>query len=53
MAKILPVHAPEHVEPAHATEPAAAVAPKVASVPLPVAVDPYLARSVKSSPNGF
>jgi hypothetical protein len=30
-----------------------AVEPVVAAAPAPAAIDPYLARSVKSSPNGF
>ena len=34
--------------------PAALESPVVAAAPAPVvAIDPYLARSVKSSPNGF
>jgi hypothetical protein len=63
MAKIMPVHAPEHIEPVtekaaeveHVTEQATASHVPAVSEPVSPAapVDPYLARSVKSSPNGF
>lgn len=56
MAKIMPAHVPVHIEPVGDIKP-----PQVAlhaegghAEPVkPAAVDPYLARSVKSSPNGF
>lgn len=59
MAKIMPVHPAKHIEPA----PTPAAAEKQHALPseegsvsataAPAAIDPYLARSVKSSPNGF
>ena len=60
MAKIMPVHVPHAIEPEkaaeveHVTEQATASHVPAASAPVaPAAPDPYLARSVKSSPNGF
>ena len=59
MAKIMPAHVPVHIEPevilpAQAEPPAAAAEVKAASAPaVDHYVDTYVARSVKSSPNGF
>lgn len=51
MAKIMPAASVKHVEPIPGEPVAKASEPPVSVTP--VAVDPYLARSVKSSPNGF
>ncbi len=62
MAKIMPAHVPVHIEPEkaaeteHVTEQATASHVPVDSAPVAPAapyVDTYVARSVKSSPNGF
>jgi len=57
MAKIMPVHVPHAIEPEKAAEVEhvmeQAEQATASHVPAAAAPDPYLARSVKSSPNGF
>lgn len=60
MAKIMPAHVPVHIEPVQVVADAVlkssehtAESPKAAPTAIDHYVDTYVARSVKSSPNGF